>query len=249
MLKFLKEIRSFKRFPIPSFRRSFCQGCSTATQSPQQCESRLWAIYRDPKQCLALRKAGMIPGIISDYDLQTGMNHNKLIALKRQEIWGLMTTIGKKDFMSRFYVLEIHEGLESEDVTTTLRVFPRKLYLLNGRREILNLAFVRVRRNVKLRMYIPLKFRGRTISPGLIEGGNLLVLKKGVSCYCLPDKVPPYIEVNVSKLKVGERILLNDLNLDLQYRRQASHVVCEIVKRFKTVKRKHPELLNLDSQT
>ncbi|MCO5602756.1 hypothetical protein L7F22_056894 [Adiantum nelumboides] len=106
-----------------------------------------------------------------------------------------------------------------------------QLYLIDGRRTILNVAFHRVRHNVKLRMIIPLKFRGRTVCPGLINGGTLWVLKKAVSCLVYPDEVPPYVEVDVSKLKIGERILMNDLNVDLA----SSYVVCE-VKKYRLVR-------------
>ena len=64
----------------------------------------------------------------------------------------------------------------------------------------------------------------------------MVVLKKEVSCFVLPNEVPSYIEVDVSKLKVGDRILVNDLDLDLQYKRQAGLVICE-VKKYRSVRR------------
>ncbi|MCO5587559.1 hypothetical protein L7F22_041509 [Adiantum nelumboides] len=50
---------------------------------------------------------------------------------------------------------------------------------------------------------------------------------KAVSCLVYSDEVPPYVEVDVNKLKIGERILMNDLNVDLVSIHQASYVVCE----------------------
>ncbi|MCO5597425.1 hypothetical protein L7F22_051503 [Adiantum nelumboides] len=84
----------------------------------------------------------------------------------------------------------------------------------------------RVRHNLKLRMIIPLKFKGRNVCLGLINGGTLWVLKKAV---------PPYVEVDVNKLKIEERILMNDLNVDLAFRRQAGYVVCK-VKEYRLVR-------------
>lgn len=208
------------------------KNASTSSEKPEVIT--LWASYRVRGQPQELRKNGMIPGMVSDYDMETGTSYNDYIALQRKEIWGHLTRMGRKEFMSRFYNLELRDQPDSDDVENTIKVYPSKLYLIHGRRSILSLAFVRVRRNVKLRMIIPLKFKGRTVCPGIIRGGTLVVLKKSVSCYCLPDKVPSYIEVDVSKLNVGERILLNDLDLDLQYRRQAGLVVCE-VKKYRSV--------------
>lgn len=191
----------------------------------------LWGSYRVRGGKLQeLRKNGMVPGIVSDYDAERGTNYNYYIALQRKEVWGHLTRMGRKDFMSRFYNLALRDRPDSDLIEHTVKVFPSKLYLIEGRRSILNLAFVRVRHNVKLRMIIPLKFRGRTVCPGLIKGGTLVVLKKALSCFVFPDEVPPYIEVDVSKLKVGDRILVNDLDVDLQYHRQAGHVVCEVKK-------------------
>ncbi|KAH7374017.1 hypothetical protein KP509_17G083700 [Ceratopteris richardii] len=191
----------------------------------------LWGSYRVRSgELQALRKNGTVPGIISDFDAVKGTQYNYYIVLKRQEIWGLVTQMGRQKFMSRFYNLALRNCPESNEIQEVVKVYPRKLYLLDGKRTILNLAFVRVRCNVKLQMIIPLKFKGRTVCPGLINGGKLVVLKKAISCLVFPDEVPPYYEVDVSKLNVGDRILMNDLNVHLRSRRQAGYVVCEIKK-------------------
>ncbi|MCO5569533.1 hypothetical protein L7F22_023247 [Adiantum nelumboides] len=197
----------------------------------------LWARFRvrGGEKPTELRKKGIVPGMISDFDAENRTQYNYYIALQGKEIWGHVTQMGRQGFMSRFYNLAIRDCSESDQIQKVIKVYPKKLYLIDGRRTILNVAFHRVRHNVKLRMIIPLKFRGRTVCPGLINGGTLWVLKKAVSCLVYPDKVPPYIEVDVSKLKIGERILMNNLNVDLASRRQAGYVVCE-VKKYRLVR-------------
>eukprot|EP00249_Psilotum_nudum_P007170 c20364_g1_i1 orf=169-945(-) len=239
-------VASQLRFIQSSFNRGFCYPCSTeskedpgnqAQQAPILTEA-LWAMRRDRNQKLVLKKIGMIPGIISDFNPEIGLNENQLIYLKRKQIWGLLTVMGKKPFMSRMYDMEIHTAPESEEVVAVEKVFPRRLYLMKGRREILNLALVKVRSDVKLKIHIPLKFMGRMVCPGLIEGGTLLIQKKTLSCLCFPDEIPSHIEVDVSKLNIGDRILVRDLQVDLQYKRQEIQVICEIIQICRKIKSK-----------
>ncbi|KAI5067538.1 hypothetical protein GOP47_0018066 [Adiantum capillus-veneris] len=269
-------VNRFLRYPISIFHSAqILLSRGRSTYAPQEAQEQpapskelissncsnseiitLWASYRlrGGEKLHELRKKGMVASMVSDFDAENRTQYNHYIALQRKEVWGYVTQMGRQDFMSHFYNLALHEHPESDQIRHVIKVYPRKLYLINGRRTILNVAFVRARHNVKLRMIIPLKFRGRTVCPGLINGGKLVVLKKAVSCLVYPDEVPPYIEVDVSKLKVGERILLDDLNVDLASRRQAGYVVCE-VKKYQLVRpsrsrslawREFPDIFTLD---
>ena len=90
----------------------------------------LWASYRERGHPLQeLRQKGMIPGMVSDYHVETGNQFNDFIALQRKEIWGHLTRMGRKEFMSRFYELQLREHPDSDKVERTIKVHPSKVFV------------------------------------------------------------------------------------------------------------------------
>jgi large subunit ribosomal protein L25 len=61
-------------------------------------------------------------------------------------------------------------------------------------------------------MNIPVRLQGN--SPGVRNGGRLLFRKRKLAIKALPDKLPDFFDVDISKLKIGQNIsvatLLND---------------------------------------
>ncbi|MGC1514260.1 MAG: 50S ribosomal protein L25/general stress protein Ctc [Maribacter sp.] len=61
-------------------------------------------------------------------------------------------------------------------------------------------------------MDIPVRLQGN--SPGVRNGGRLLFRKRKLAIKALPDKLPDFFDVDISKLKIGQNIsvalLLND---------------------------------------
>ena len=61
-------------------------------------------------------------------------------------------------------------------------------------------------------MNIPVRLQGN--SPGVKNGGRLLFRKRKLTIKALPDNLPDFFDVDISKLKIGDNIsvetLLND---------------------------------------
>jgi len=78
--------------------------------------------------------------------------------------------------------------------------------------KILHIDFYQLFDDKEVTMDIPVRLEGN--SPGVRNGGRLLFRKRKLAIKALPDKLPDFFNVDISKLKIGENItvesLLND---------------------------------------
>jgi large subunit ribosomal protein L25 len=78
--------------------------------------------------------------------------------------------------------------------------------------KILHIDFYQIFDDIEITMNIPVKLLGS--SPGVLNGGRLLFRKRKLAIKALPDKLPDFFDIDISKLKIGENIsvasLLND---------------------------------------
>ncbi|MBC6999379.1 50S ribosomal protein L25/general stress protein Ctc [Cytophaga sp. FL35] len=77
---------------------------------------------------------------------------------------------------------------------------------------ILHIDFYQLFDDKEVTMNIPVRLQGN--SPGVRNGGRLLFRKRKLAIKALPDKLPDFFDVDISKLKIGQNIsvqsLLND---------------------------------------
>jgi large subunit ribosomal protein L25 len=79
---------------------------------------------------------------------------------------------------------------------------------------ILHVDFQRVEDNEKIRISIPLHFKGEAVSPGVkTQGGLVSHIRTEVEVSCLPKDLPEFIEVDLSGLSLNESIHLSQLKV------------------------------------
>ena len=79
---------------------------------------------------------------------------------------------------------------------------------------ILHVDFQRVEENEKIRIAIPLHFKGEAVSPGVkSQGGIVSHMRNEVEVSCLPKDLPEFIEVDLSGLSLNESIHLSQLKV------------------------------------
>jgi len=110
-------------------------------------------------------------------------------------------------------------------------VLPRKLHLHAGTDAVLNVTFIRAPSHALLKVEVPLVFRGDDISPGLKKGAYLNIIKRTVKYLCPADVIPPYIDVDLSELDVGQKLVMGDLKVhpDLKLIQPKDQPVCKIM--------------------
>ena len=145
-----------------------------------------------------LRNSGRTPGIVYGSNVDT-----TLIELDHNALWH---TIKKEAFHSSVLEMELN-GKDNKVLLRDVQMHPCKQL-------ILHIDFQRVDANTKLHMKVPLHFSGDENSPAVKTDGciaNHVVTE--IDVLCLPADLPEFIAVDLSGLKKGSSLHLNDIVL------------------------------------
>nr|GMC74154.1 50S ribosomal protein L25-like [Ipomoea batatas] len=178
------------------------------------------------------RKAGRVPSIVFEQEDGQHGGNKRLISVQTNQIRKLVTHLGRTYFLSRLFDLELRPNFDSEEeIIEKVRVLPRQIHLHAGTDAPLNITFIRAPSSALLKVDIPVVFRGDDVSPGLKKGSYLNIIKKTVKFLCPADIIPPYIDVDLSELDVGQKIVMGDLKVHpaLKLVQPKDHPVCKIM--------------------
>ena len=145
-----------------------------------------------------LRITGRTPGIVYG-----GTAEPSLIELDHNALW---YALKKEAFHSSILDMELN-GKSAQVLLRDVQYHPFKQL-------VLHVDFQRVDANTKLHMKVPLHYSGQESSPAVKTDQclvNLVVTELEVSC--LPADLPEFIAVDLSGLKKGSSLHLNDITL------------------------------------
>jgi len=77
---------------------------------------------------------------------------------------------------------------------------------------ILHIDFYQLFPDKEVSMEIPVRLQGN--SPGVRNGGRLLFRRRKLTIKALPDNLPDFFDVDISKLKIGDHISVDTLKKD-----------------------------------
>lgn len=145
-----------------------------------------------------LRRRGKIPAIIYGGKLEP-----RQIVLDHQN---LLTMIGNEKLYSSIISLKV--GSESEAaIIKDVQMHPAK-------NAIVHIDLQRVLENEKIRIFLPIHFKGAAGSPGVkTEGGVVSHRISDVEIVCLPKDLPEFVELDLSEMKLNETKFLSDIPL------------------------------------
>ncbi|XP_074563194.1 uncharacterized protein LOC141819836 [Curcuma longa] len=178
------------------------------------------------------RKAGRVPSIVFEQEDGQHGGNKRLISVQTKQIRKLVDHLGRSFFLSRLFELEVvSEFGDSGDIIEKVRVLPRKLHLHSATDEPLNVTFLRAPSSALLKIDVPLIFRGEDASPGLRKGAYLNTIKRTVKYLCPADIIPPYIDVDLSELDVGQKLIMRDLKVHPAIRllQSPDQPICNII--------------------
>ncbi|MEX5729825.1 large subunit ribosomal protein L25 [Rhodovulum iodosum] len=72
---------------------------------------------------------------------------------------------------------------------------------------------MRLRRNSRINLYIPVEFVGEETSPGLKKGGVLTVVRPEVELKVTAGDIPEKLTVDVSAMNIGDIVHISDIEL------------------------------------
>jgi large subunit ribosomal protein L25 len=145
-----------------------------------------------------LRRLGKVPAI-----LYGGKRDARALVVDHTRLAQLMDD-------ERFYSTIVALKVGSQSQAAVLKDVQRHPY----RNQIVHIDFQRVLENEKIRMSIPLHFKGAAESKGVKDQGGVLGhVRNDIEVTCLPKDLPEFVEVDVSGLEINQVVKLSDLRL------------------------------------
>lgn len=124
------------------------------------------------------------------------------IALDYNEIWKQYL---KGQFTSTVFKLTIDGEVRL--------VVPRDMQLDPVRDTPLHIDFLRIGKDGRIRVLVPVRFINDTQSPGLKRGGVLNVVRHDIEVWCPYDQIPASFTINLAGVEIGRAFHVSDLGL------------------------------------
>jgi len=144
-----------------------------------------------------LRSDGFIPAI-----LYGGEKNNINISLKKIHLKDIINT---ETFMSKVYDLDIDGSKE--------KALPRDVSFDPMSDEPIHIDFMRIIKDSKLILEIPVKFINLDTSPGLKKGGVLNTVRRKIELKCPAENIPNEIVVDLNNTEIGTSIKISSVKL------------------------------------
>jgi large subunit ribosomal protein L25 len=143
------------------------------------------------------RREGKVPGVIYGDGRPP-----ETIALDYNDLW---KQVIKGHFTSTVFELDV-EGTKN-------RVIPRDLQVDPIKDQPIHVDFMRIGKDGRIRVEVPMRFVNETLSPGLKRGGVLNIVRHDVEVICPYDHIPPFFEVDLTGLEIGRSIHISAVKL------------------------------------
>ena len=144
-----------------------------------------------------LRRANKVPAI-----LYGGHREPRALALDHTR---LLLMLDNERFYSTIINLKVGDVSQAA-VLKDVQRHPAK-------NAVLHVDLQRVLEDEKIRIRIPLHFKGDAGSPGVKKGGVVSHLRNVVEVLCLPRDLPEFVEVDLSALDMNQMLYLSDLGM------------------------------------
>ena len=158
----------------------------------------------------ALRNAGMVPCVV--------YGGGKPVHFSANEI----------SFSKLIYTPNAHTVNISIDGKEEINAIVQDIQFHPVSEKILHIDFFQLFENKDINMTIPVKFIGN--APGVrLEGGLLFKNKRKLFVKALPKNLPDFISVDISKLRLNDKVTIQDLlSEDYSFIHPENMVVCQV---------------------
>ncbi|TLY77804.1 MAG: 50S ribosomal protein L25/general stress protein Ctc [Gammaproteobacteria bacterium] len=145
-----------------------------------------------------LRHAGKVPAI-----LYGGHQDAQPLILDQQN---LLTMIADERFYSSILRLSIGDRTQ-EAIVKDIQMHPAK-------NVVVHVDLQRVVESEKIRIRLPIHFKGETVCPGVkLQGGLVSHMRADVEVACLPQDLPEFLELDLSGMNLNDTKFLADIPL------------------------------------
>ena len=144
------------------------------------------------------RRDGLVPGVVYG-----GGEEPHAITIPFKILFKKLKDGG---FMSTLFNIKV-EG--SDDVRAVCRGVQRHVV-----KDLpTHIDFLRLKRDSRINMNIPVHFLNEETSAGLKKGGTLTIVRAEVELMVTAGNIPDYIEADLENLEIGETINISDITL------------------------------------
>lgn len=143
------------------------------------------------------RRNNLVPGVIYG-----GTEAPVSVAIKYNEV---LKAINSGQFIGSMIELK-HEGKAQKVFTKDIQFHPVT-------DAPMHLDFYRVTAKTIIEVEVSVNFVGEEEAPGLKEGGTLNVVRYSIEVKCPAGDIPDSIEVDVSKMEIGDAIHISEVSL------------------------------------
>ncbi|BBC73073.1 50S ribosomal protein L25 [Altererythrobacter sp. B11] len=144
-----------------------------------------------------LRREGRVPAVIYGGKEEPTTIHVEEKLLVKQ--------LGTGHFMNSIVMIEVGGK--------TLRTLPKDVALHPVSDRPLHVDFLRLSKDAKIEVAVPVVFVNEEASPGLKRGGVLNIVRHELELVCEADKIPGEIQIDVTGLEVGDSIHISHVTL------------------------------------
>jgi large subunit ribosomal protein L25 len=144
-----------------------------------------------------LRRQGRVPAVIYGGKEEPTPIHVEAKELARQ--------LGTGHFMNSIVMIDV--GGKS------VRAIPKDVAMHPVTDRPIHVDFLRLSKDSKIQVAVPVIFINEEDSPGLKKGGVLNVVRHELELVCESDKIPDDIQIDVTGLEVGDSIHISSVNL------------------------------------
>lgn len=145
----------------------------------------------------ALRREGRVPAVVYG-----GKEEPLAIHIEAKE---LVRQLGTGHFMNSIVMVEVGGK--------AVRTLPKDVALHPVTDRPVHVDFLRLAKDAKVQVAVPVVFVNEEASPGLKKGGVLNVVRHDLELVCESDKIPDQIELDVTGLDVGDSIHISHVRL------------------------------------
>jgi large subunit ribosomal protein L25 len=145
----------------------------------------------------ALRRSGRVPAVVYGGNEEPLTVHVEEKELRRQ--------LGTGHFFNS--VVDVEVG------GTTVRTLPKDVAFHPVTDRPLHVDFLRISKDAKVHVEVPVVFINEARSPGLKKGGVLNVVRHELELVCDADKIPDDIQIDVDGLDIGDSVHISQVSL------------------------------------
>jgi len=101
-------------------------------------------------------------------------------------------------------------AIDGVDGTTNVMIKEMQTHPVSH--SLLHLDFYKVTMDQKIKVMVPVVTTGKSV--GIEMGGMLQIIRRELEVFCLPDRIPENITVDITDLDIGDSLHVEDLTLE-----------------------------------